>query len=99
MSSCRKGQRPFGFLIFSIGASILDLASCNPFLLACKQLKSLELFVLHNTNGIDLLMEFWLSNRTESLEEVPIDTSNIEDKEDYTNVMNTTSEYVSRLEF
>ncbi|GBM30302.1 hypothetical protein AVEN_52705-1 [Araneus ventricosus] len=77
---------------------ILDLASFIPFLQACKKLKCLELFVIYATSGIDHLLESWLDNRPESLKEVLIKISDIEDEEDYTNVMNITTDCVSRLE-
>ncbi|GBN05917.1 hypothetical protein AVEN_202083-1 [Araneus ventricosus] len=78
---------------------ILDLVSFIPFLQACQKLKCLELSLVYATNGIDHLIESWLDNRPESLEEVLIDIWDIEDEDDYTNMKNKTTEYVSRLEF
>ncbi|GBM47934.1 hypothetical protein AVEN_201885-1 [Araneus ventricosus] len=42
----------------------------NTFLLACKKLKCLELYIEYPANGIVVLLESWLENRPESLEKV-----------------------------
>ncbi|GBM58315.1 hypothetical protein AVEN_264925-1 [Araneus ventricosus] len=78
---------------------IPDLASsCIPFLLACKKLKCLELFIVYPVNGIDVLMKSWIDNRPESLERVLLDISDIENEDNYNICMNLTTEYLSRLE-
>ncbi|GBM05787.1 hypothetical protein AVEN_265-1 [Araneus ventricosus] len=74
---------------------IFNLASIFiPFLLACKKLKCLELFIPYSTGGIHLLLESWLENRPESLEKVHIVISGF--KDDY-DIMNLTTVYVNRL--
>ncbi|GBL85672.1 hypothetical protein AVEN_193130-1 [Araneus ventricosus] len=79
-------------------APVQDLASpFIPFLLACNKLKYLELFTIYPTNVTDL-MEYWLYNPPEYLEKVNIEIWEIPDEENYTILMNLTSEYVSRLE-
>ncbi|GBN51560.1 hypothetical protein AVEN_42517-1 [Araneus ventricosus] len=82
-------------LHFGWSRIIPDLASVFiPFLLACKKLKCLELFIVCPSNGVDLLLESWLQNRPESLEKVHIVISGF--KDDY-DIMNLTTEYVNRL--
>ncbi|GBM07472.1 hypothetical protein AVEN_100687-1 [Araneus ventricosus] len=72
---------------------IQDLVSTfPPFLQACRKLKRLELFVAYPANGIDLLMQSWLENQPESLEEVLIHISEIEEEDAYANSMILASE-------
>ncbi|GBN06164.1 hypothetical protein AVEN_99242-1 [Araneus ventricosus] len=67
-----------------------------PFLTACKKLRDLEISISYPTTFIDL-MEYWLHNRPEYLENVFISILDIEDDEHYTTFKNLTSDYVSRL--
>ncbi|GBN25632.1 hypothetical protein AVEN_121690-1 [Araneus ventricosus] len=45
-------------------------STLNPFLLACKKLNCLDLFMFDTTSGVDVLLESLLENRPESLEKV-----------------------------
>ncbi|GBN46985.1 hypothetical protein AVEN_18392-1 [Araneus ventricosus] len=67
-----------------------------PFLTTCKKLRDLEISISYPTTFIDL-MEYWLHNRPEYLENVFISILDIEDDEDYRTFKNLTSDYVSRL--
>ncbi|GBO04298.1 hypothetical protein AVEN_8571-1 [Araneus ventricosus] len=68
-----------------------------PFLQACKKLKSLELIIYSPSSGIDVLLESWLENRPESLEKVIIHVSCIDVEDDFSSLLNLTTEYVSLL--
>ncbi|GBO04296.1 hypothetical protein AVEN_8569-1 [Araneus ventricosus] len=71
-------------------------STINNFLKACKQLKCLELIIYSPTSGIDVLLESWLENRPESLEEVIIEVSDVDDEYDIPGWINI-RKYVSLL--
>ncbi|GBN87033.1 hypothetical protein AVEN_242933-1 [Araneus ventricosus] len=68
-----------------------------PFFQSCKKLKCLKLFIISSTSVTDLLLKSWQENPPESLEEVIIDVSNV-NEDDYPILMNLTTEYVPLLE-
>ncbi|GBM33219.1 hypothetical protein AVEN_28212-1 [Araneus ventricosus] len=86
------------FFRFAWILPIPDLASIFiPFLQASTKLKRLPLFIIYPANGMDRLARSWLENKPSSLEKVLIDISGVGNEENYTNLMNTVTEYVSLL--
>ncbi|GBL93541.1 hypothetical protein AVEN_59726-1 [Araneus ventricosus] len=95
-----KTEKHLVSLLLETHSPILDLApTFIPFLQACKKLKCFVFKVLYESSGIDLLMKSWLDNRPESLEEVRIYITKIRRGDDYTTLINLTTEYVTRLKF
>ncbi|GBN90056.1 hypothetical protein AVEN_91915-1 [Araneus ventricosus] len=76
---------------------IPDLAHAfPPFLQACRKLKCLDLSVSHPANGVDILMQSWLENRPETLEKVRINITEIEEEDEYANLMSLAGEFKLR---
>ncbi|GBN12220.1 hypothetical protein AVEN_115432-1 [Araneus ventricosus] len=84
-------------LVFDCDLNIPDLASTfPPFLQACRKLQELQVSVAYPANGVDLLMQSWMENRPESLEKVRIIITEIEEKNEYANLMSLASELTLR---
>ncbi|GBN10977.1 hypothetical protein AVEN_131192-1 [Araneus ventricosus] len=80
-------------LVFDCDLNIpVSASTFPPFLQACRKLQELEVSVTYPANGVDRLLQSWLENRPESLEKVRIDIREIEEKDEYANLMSLASE-------
>ncbi|GBN68500.1 hypothetical protein AVEN_18953-1 [Araneus ventricosus] len=68
-----------------------------PFLQACKKLKCMDLSIVYPANGIVVLMQSWLKNRPDCLEEVHIAISDLKCGDDTWSFMSLMTEYKSLL--